>query len=74
MDGLKLLLVRVFAKLYESSASRFGVQECDIETFGALAWSFVNQTAALLFYLGKRVVLLCSSVLIHIQNVRPFIF
>ena len=50
-----LFLVGVFAELNESAGRGLGMNESDIEAFGAFAGSFVYYAAAFFFYLGKSV-------------------
>lgn len=49
------LFVGVFAEFHECAAGRFGVKECDVETFGALAGCFVDEAAAFFFGFGESV-------------------
>ena len=49
------LFVGIFAEFNESTHCRFGVEEGDVEAFGAFAGSLVDKAAAFSLYFGERV-------------------
>ncbi len=50
-----LFLVGVFTQFHEGADGRFGVEEGDVEPFGALAGGLVDQAAAFFLSLGESV-------------------
>lgn len=55
LSAVGLFLCGVFAKLDESAAGRFRVEEGDVETFSALAGGLVDEGASLFGYFSECV-------------------
>lgn len=61
-----LLLVRVFAKLNQSSGRSLWVNESDVQAFGTFARSLVDEATAFAFNFGKSV---CNAIFNSKSNV-----